>query len=124
MRRRTKGSLAVLAVALFAVAGGLWRQHQPAAPAKVAQSSYRILTSGVVEAAATHHALIAEAQGIPKEIATAQAQSLASHAPPILTPVAPTPPPGPEPTPAEVPPSQQVLIGFSGGEIGETDPCG
>jgi hypothetical protein len=139
MDRRSKISVALLVVVLLAVAGGLWRrQHSASVPGAVAQAQYHVLTSGVVEAAAEHRAVLNEAMQVPKEVESAQAQSRASREnavgalsaerPPIVNPE-PVVQANPEPTQpppdlTEVPPSQQVLIGFSGGVIGETDPCG
>ena len=128
MDRRTQISVALLVVVLAAVAGGLWRRQQATIPPAPAQSPYRVLTSGLVEAAAEHRAVLTEAMQVPKEVEAAQAQSRGVQAPPIVHAEPPT-----ERAPSEsvanaelaaVPPSQQVLIGFSGGEIGETDPCG
>ncbi len=131
MDRRTKILIGLLLVALLAVAGGLWQRFQPgagvAAPVTAAQT-YRVLTSGIVEANEEHRAVINEAMQIPKEIESAQEQSRAMR-PPIVNPqpeVAVVPPPQRQPDVVlpEVPPSKQVLIGFSGGVVGETDPCG
>ena len=127
MDRRTKLLVALLLFALVAVAGGLWRRFQPAAPTtvagKAAPQGYRILWSGIIEAAAQHRAVLADAELIPKEMDAAQVQSQGVPRPPIV-PTEPSPAPVADAPLADVPPSQQLLIGFSGGEIGETDPCG
>ncbi len=131
MDRRSKVTVGLLIVALVAVAGGLWHRFQPGRPAQPVAKQYRVLTSGMVEAEATHRAILAEAMLVPKEMEAAQAQSRGVPPPPILNgappeTLAPEPPaekaPGPELP--EVPPSQQVRIGFSGGAVGDTDPCG
>ncbi len=128
MERRTQVILALLVVAVLAVAGGVWRRLQPttATDAAPTVARYRVLTSGMVEAAAEHRAVIADAMLVPKEMDAAQAQSRAAQPPPILqpTPAAPDAEMPPQGALADVPPSQQVLIGFSGGVVGETDPCG
>ena len=75
MDRRTKVIVALLFLALLAVASGLWRRFQPApAPAstQVKADGYRILTSGMVEAADEHRAVIAEAMQVPNEVEAAE----------------------------------------------------
>lgn len=130
MDRRTKISVGLLLVALLAVAGGLWRRLEtPKVAVAPAQPQYHVLTSGLVEAAAEHRAVLNEALLVPKEVEAAEAQSRGADRPPIVNPGPPPTQPneGGAPQPgdlAEVPPSQQVLIGFTGGVIGETDPCG
>jgi 2',3'-cyclic-nucleotide 2'-phosphodiesterase (5'-nucleotidase family) len=61
----------------------------------------------------------------------AQAQSRGAARPPIvpspeagIAAVQPGPDPAAKPELPDVPPSQQIRIGFSGGAVGDTDPCG
>ncbi len=129
MDRRTKVIVALLFLALLAVASGLWRRFQPApAPAstQVKADGYRILTSGMVEAADEHRAVIAEAMQVPNEVEAAEAQSRAASQALVQPPAQPTPTldRGSQVVLPAVPRSQEVLIGFSGGEVGDTDPCG
>lgn len=123
METRTKVLLALLIVALLAVGGGIWQRMRPV-PQATAQTTYRIITSGAADAAPEHAAMLKAAAAVPGELDEAQAQSRKMAAPPSVVIGAPETAPKVEEALTPVPPSQQILIGFSGGVIGETDPCG
>ena len=127
MDRSMKFSILLLFLAIAAVVGGVLHRQAPvtAAPPSAGQG-WKVIDSGLLQAATLHRSLLADAARVPAEVQAGLAQL--PPRPPI--PEAQSAPPAAEapqamaPELPEVPPSRQVQIGFSGGVIGETDPCG
>lgn len=124
-KRMTQLLLGLGLLALVAVVGALWqRRHpQPEPQVQAAPSKIELTGSGLVAAADAHRKVLREAREIPPFFEQALTQLQGGQAPGAQE-VEANPEQKPEPALADVRQSQQVLIGFSGGEIGETDNCG
>lgn len=112
-------------VVLFGVlcaAVALWwgRPHAPQVTAPTAPAP-RILTSGVVEAAEVHAQLLAAAQEMPEPTMAPAVAQVPGQA--QVAAVAALEESAQQPL-STVSPEQELVIGFTGNVVGETDPCG
>ena len=123
-QRRTAAIVGVGVLLLVAVAAGVWwRQKQPT-PAVAPAVQLDHSDAGLLRISDMHRAVIAEARQLVPQL-----QSALSPPEPVTDVVAS---PGPDTPPstehidpfADLPQSRQLLIGFSGGALGDTDPCG
>jgi hypothetical protein len=112
----------VVLLGVLGAAVALWRPRSPAPQLTTSTApAPRILTSGVVEAAEVHAQLLAAAQDMPEPTMAGAVALVPGQAQVAAVAALEESPQQPLTT---VPPEQELVIGFTGNVVGETDPCG